>query len=254
MSSIDKTRVLHECVLQQLHPLPVTVPSAMPAPVSALGWQGKYKHDSPEVAELRSQLAEEAGIKGVEVVDPAEEGYAERAAAIFHRDGFVLVRDCLTPENLEKVRAGATHTIRSMVELDPLRVGNRGSHRYCFANAFNHFGQMDAWKILIDPPPVLAVLEAIFGSKEFRLQGIGGDFVLPGCTSYQHLHRDFGDFLNDPTGRLDFRDLPPSEVAVNYPMEVVEGSTVGHTPWNGVTRQIRESHSSQLHSELSRPR
>ncbi len=59
-----------------------------------------------------------------------------------------------------------------------------------------------------------------------------------GCTQYQHLHRDFGDFLNDPSGRLDYRDLPPSEIAVNYPMEIVEGSAIGHTPWNGVTRQI----------------
>lgn len=61
--------------------------------VSALGWQGTYKHDSPEVKELRDQLAAEAGIRGVEVVDPAEEGYAERAAKIFLRDGFVLVKD-----------------------------------------------------------------------------------------------------------------------------------------------------------------
>lgn len=71
---------------------------------------------------------------------------------------------------------------------------------------------MDAWALLIDPPPVLAVLEAIFGSPDFRLQGIGGDFVLPGCgcTQYQNLHRDFQDFLSDPSGRVDFRDLPPS--------------------------------------------
>ena len=165
----------------------------MSAPVSALGWQGEYKYDHPDVVALRAQLSAEAGIKGVEVVDPREEGFAKRAAAIFHRDGFVLVRDCLTPENLERVRAGATHTITNMVQLDPLRIGNRGSHRYCFANAFNHFGRMADWALLIDPPPVLAVLEAIWGSKDFRLQGIGGDFALPGCTQYQHLHRDFTD-------------------------------------------------------------
>jgi hypothetical protein len=206
--------------------------------VSALGWQGKYKHDSPEVAKLRERLAAEAGIAGVEVVDPAEPGYAEKAARIFHRDGFVLVKDCLTPEKLERVRAAAAHTITEMVKHDPLRVGNRGSHRYCFSNSFNHFGHCAEWALLIDPPPVLAVLEAIYGSPNFRLQGVGGDFVLPGCTQYQGLHRDFGDFLHDPSGRLDFRDLPPSEIAVNYPMEVVEGSAVGHTPWNGVTRQI----------------
>ena len=57
----------------------------------------------------------------------AEEGFAQRAAQIFHRDGFVLVRDCLTPAKLERVRAGCAHTISKMVELDPLRIGNRGS-------------------------------------------------------------------------------------------------------------------------------
>eukprot|EP01050_Picozoa_sp_SAG11_P023371 SAG11_NODE_4676_length_1810_cov_1.639392_2_plen_122_part_00 len=113
--------------------------------VSELGWQGTHKYDSPEVAALRKQLAEKAGIKGVEVVDPASPGFAKDAARIFHRDGFVLVKDCLTPEKLERVRTGAAYTIKNMVALDPLRLGNRGSHRYCFANAFNHFGQMEAW-------------------------------------------------------------------------------------------------------------
>jgi hypothetical protein len=113
--------------------------------VSALGWQGKFKYDHPEVAQLREKLANEAGIRGVEVVDPSEEGFAQRAAQIFHRDGFVLVRDCLTPGKLERVRAGCAHTISKMVELDPLRIGNRGSHRYCFANAFNRFGRMADW-------------------------------------------------------------------------------------------------------------
>ena len=56
-----------------------------------LGWQGVYKHDSPEVVALREQLQAQAGIAGLEVIDPAEEGYAERAARIFWRDGFVAV-------------------------------------------------------------------------------------------------------------------------------------------------------------------
>ena len=133
---------------------------------------------------------------------------------------------------------GCADTIRSMVELDPLRIGNRGSHRYCFANAGFHFGHGDAWALLIDPPPVLAVLEAIFQSPDFTLQGIGGDFVLPGCCQWQHLHRDLQDFLSDPSGRLNYLDLPCAELAVNYPMEVVPGSTVGHTAHNGVTRQV----------------
>ena len=36
---------------------------------------------------LREQLRAEAGLRGVEIVDPAEDGYAQRAARIFLRDG-----------------------------------------------------------------------------------------------------------------------------------------------------------------------
>ena len=56
------------------------------------------------------------------------------------------------------------------------------------------------------------VLEAIFESPHFRLHDLGGDYVLPGCVQYQRLHQDLGDFLRDPAGRLDFRDLPTPEV------------------------------------------
>ena len=50
--------------------------------------------------------------------------------------------------------------------------------------------------------------------------------------------QDIGDYLHDPFSKLDFRDLPTPDVAVNFPMELVPGSKVGHTTWNGVTRQI----------------
>ena len=51
-------------------------------------------------------------------------------------------------------------------------------------------------------------------------------------------HRDTGDYLNDPSGRIDFRDMPVSCITVNFPMEVVPGSDTGHTAFNGSTRQI----------------
>eukprot|EP01048_Picozoa_sp_COSAG05_P010375 COSAG05_NODE_908_length_6643_cov_2.923441_8_plen_305_part_00 len=241
-----------------------------------LGWQGVHKYDSPDVAALRQQLDSAAGIQGVEIIDPAADAdFATHAAAIFHRDGFVLVKDCLEAERLEMIREGCENTIRKMVELDPRRLGNRGSHRYSFGHAPHHFGCANNWaSALVDPPRVLAVLEAIFGSPDFHLHDLGGDYVLPGCVEYQHLHRDLGDFLDDPRGQLDFRDLPVPEVggnasiaslsfsppraslrprthlpfcrlpagtwqvACNFPMEVVPGSTVGHTLHNGVTRQI----------------
>ena len=45
-----------------------------------------------QVVELREQLKVEAGIKGLEVIDPAEEGFALKAARVFWRDGFVVQR------------------------------------------------------------------------------------------------------------------------------------------------------------------
>ena len=57
-----------------------------------LGWRGRYSYTSPEVVELREQLQRQAGITGIEIVDPTEPGYAQRAAEIFRRDGYVLVK------------------------------------------------------------------------------------------------------------------------------------------------------------------
>ena len=45
-----------------------------------------------------------------------------------------------------------------MAAKDPERLGNRGSHRYSFAGA--HKQSVKEFAVLIDPPPVLAVLEA----------------------------------------------------------------------------------------------
>ena len=101
----------------------------------------------------------------------------------------MLVRDALDAERLESIRAGCMHTVTKMAELDPHRLGNRGSHRYSFSSAPMHFGCAKNWASLVDAPVVLEVLAAIFESPDFRLKGIGGDFVLPGCVQYQHLHQ-----------------------------------------------------------------
>jgi hypothetical protein len=55
--------------------------------LSELGWQGRFKHDDDEVVRLREQLAAQAGIPQLEVVDPAEPGFAQRAKALLSRDG-----------------------------------------------------------------------------------------------------------------------------------------------------------------------
>src|SRR5579863_4391507 len=48
--------------------------------------------DDPEVCRLREHLRQHNGIRGLEIVAPDD---VERAARIFFRDGFVVVRDLL---------------------------------------------------------------------------------------------------------------------------------------------------------------
>eukprot|EP01048_Picozoa_sp_COSAG05_P002728 COSAG05_NODE_117_length_17936_cov_137.220945_7_plen_344_part_00 len=232
-----------------------------------LGWRGRYKFDDPEVVALREALTQNAGIPGLEVVDPSTPGFAHRAAFLLNRDGYCVVKDVLSQERLAKIRRGAEICIREMVGRDPERSGNRGSHRYSFGSAPAHFGLQDYWSVLKDPPAVLEVMEAIFGTKDFVCTEGGGDFNTPGSVEYQHLHSDGGgksglypdvklEYRNDGTRQkvsldaeeqrefryqiVNARDLPVREhqVTANYPMEICLDSDVGHTPFNGATRQI----------------
>ena len=64
----------------------------------------------------------------------------------------------------------------------------RGTSRSCAA----YYDQHDAWAALIEPPVLHEVLRAIWGSDGFVCTSganNAGDFVLPGCVEYQHLHR-----------------------------------------------------------------
>jgi hypothetical protein len=56
-------------------------------------WTRAY--DDPGVVALRERLKRDNGIRGLEVLTPDE---VERAALLFHRDGFVVVRDVLDPD------------------------------------------------------------------------------------------------------------------------------------------------------------
>ena len=99
-----------------------------------------------------------------------------------------MIKDVLDEERLARARRGCEIAIREMVGRDPERVGNRGSHRYSFGSSSAHFGCLDEWAALIDPPPLMEVLEAVFGSKDFCSTGAGGgDYNTPGSVEYQHL-------------------------------------------------------------------
>ena len=62
-------------------------PEAFTGDLAEIGWLGHFKHNDPEVVELRSQLQQHAGIPNLEVVSPSEPGYGKRAAEILSRDG-----------------------------------------------------------------------------------------------------------------------------------------------------------------------
>ena len=142
---------------------------------NGLGWRGTFGRNHPQIAALRATMEEEAGLPEAVLapVDPAEPGFAQRAAELFRQNGFVVVLDVLDPARLEAIRAGCDRVVRAMLQQDPQRVGTRGSHRYSFGQAPSHFGELDAWSVLIDPPVLHDVL----------LQILGDDYVLAGCAA-----------------------------------------------------------------------
>ena len=167
---------------------------------SKLGWRGLLTPKLPLVSDYRRLLLErncrgmrrhprDATLSPLDVVDPSEPDFAARAEKIFRRDGFVLVRNVLSPRQLRNLREGAREVAMAILAKDPYRIGNRGSHRYSFGSAMVTRSLMHRpeWLELIDLPGTTPVLERIFETRNFLLSGGGGDFCLPGA-GYQNLH------------------------------------------------------------------
>ena len=146
----------------------------------------------------------------VEILSPSE---VERAAAIFHRDGFVPIRDALSPDQLELARAGASRVMAQQMAEIPLERANRGHARYSFGPQLHH----PEWVQLIELPAILPIVEAIWGSPDFICSGGGGDYSAPGAKE-QHLHADIRDVLNDPLGQVTLHDVPTPYIVVNFMM------------------------------------
>ncbi len=151
---------------------------------------------------------------------------AEAAAEVFHRDGFVCIRDALTPEQLAFARQGAQRVIAEQLASVGIENMNRGYARHSFGDQVHH----PEWAMLVDLPTILPVLEAIWQSQDFTCMGAGGDYSLPGAR-IQHLHSDMGESLHDPQGLVTTRDLPAPFIVVNFPM-------VAFTQQNGAIRFI----------------
>jgi ectoine hydroxylase-related dioxygenase (phytanoyl-CoA dioxygenase family) len=219
--------------------------------LNEVGWVGVDRH-SAEIRKQTQYLKSNSGLAGLEVLDPQE---IEKAKDTFYRDGFVVIQNALTCDQLAALQNGCDREIHSLLENDLARAGNRGSHRYSFGSA-SRTGQLmhcPEWTMLLDLPTVTPIITAIFDSPDYIAIGGGGDFCLPGATKYQPLHSDmadriqhehkgktytFGSFF-DPQGKLNYRDLPCPFVCCNF---LINDATA----INGPTRQIPGTQNSQI--------
>ena len=159
----------------------------------------------------------------IELLEPNE---TERAAKIFHRDGFVAIENALTPEQLQSAQAGANRVIEEQVAETGLENANRGFARFSFGDQTRH----PEWAMLIDLPTTLPILDAIWNSGEYSCSGAGGDYSVPGA-QIQKLHSDMGDFFRDPIGQTNFHDVPAPFIVINFLM-------VDFTKENGAIRFV----------------
>jgi hypothetical protein len=164
-------------------------------------------YDDPEVERLRLHLRRYNGLPGLETVYPHE---IERATRIFYRDGFVVVRDLLTPQQLGAWREASARVLKQILERPGLggrkyiTETGRLPHRYSYgtASASRELLHDPAWAAMIDLPTTTPILSRIFGTDAYRLRGAGGDLCLPGAIEYQSLHADVRETFELPPERL----------------------------------------------------
>ncbi|MGI9598539.1 MAG: phytanoyl-CoA dioxygenase family protein [Acidimicrobiales bacterium] len=206
---------------------------------SSLGW-AEAGPDDPHIVELRDHLSANNGIRGLEVFGP---GDIEDIIRVFRRDGFAVVADVLTADQVEFLRRGCDDVVRRVLDVDPDRRGNRGSHRYSFGAVSTTRSQLHRpeWQMLIDLPTLTPIISALFGTPDYLLRSASGDFCLPGAYRYQPLHSDMRDWqsaeatphssFHDPRGLVSTRELPCPYICANF-------LTIDATALNGPTRQI----------------
>ena len=161
-----------------------------------------------------------------------DSAHAGAAAGVFHRDGFVCIRDALTRDQLALARAGADRVVAEQMRVTPLAEANRGHARYSFGPQLHH----PEWTQLDIEARVFFhhVLERAAAGADFQCSGGGGDYAAPGARM-QHLHADIRDFLDDPLGRVTVMDLPTPYIVVNF-------LVTDFTTENGPTRFVRGTH------------
>ena len=106
---------------------------------------------SVDVEALRCDLEANNGMPGLEILRPDE---VDAAVRIFYRDGFVVVRDVLTADQVRFLRQGCEREAAEVVALDPSRDGNRHGNRYSWGGASltNSVLHREEWVMLVDLP------------------------------------------------------------------------------------------------------
>ena len=221
-------------------------------------------YDDPEISALRTRLRSSNGFKGLDICDPDD---LDRIKQVFFRDGFVVVRDILSPTELERFREGSTRVLREILRYPGLEgrkyvtETGRLPHRYSYgtASASRQLLHDSVWASMVDLPTTTPILTTLFGNADYAVIGAGGDLCLPGAIEYQHLHRDIqetyeitenrleqalqlslplkGKALNDLNlqDRRMITDFTPPLITINFLMSDL-------TYENGPIRQIAGSH------------
>ena len=166
------------------------------------------RHDDPSVCELREKLRKHNGIHELDICDPDE---LDRAATIFWRDGFVVVRNLLNTENLDRFREGSARVLSEILAPDGeagrkyLTETNRLPHRYSYGTTSSSRQLLhdSVWASMVDLDTTTPLLTKLFGSKDYVVLGAGGDLCLPGAVEYQHLHSDVREDFNVSKARVE---------------------------------------------------
>jgi len=261
----DEFTPVNETVDDQGNPSPERAGFGVADP----GAPGRRVYDDLEVQELRDHLRRNNGVPGLEICAPDE---VERAARIFHRDGFVVVRDLLDEEHLATFRRGSARALRQILEVPGngrrkyVTESGRLPHRYSYgtASASRQMLHEEEWAAMVDLPATTPILAEIFGSRDYMVLGAGGDLCLPGAVEYQHLHVDVGESNQISDARLQTAKDIGIEIRTEEGSDEIDFATrrriIDYTPpvvtinfamcdltWeNGPIRQILGSHTWQM--------
>jgi ectoine hydroxylase-related dioxygenase (phytanoyl-CoA dioxygenase family) len=186
----------------------------------------------------------------------------EAAANYFHKHGFVVVKEALSAQEVDKLKTLAETQANKMKELSAkeLGAGNKSDPaRYSYGDYKN---QPD-WDYLAPNPAIIAILRAIWKDKKFFAVLAGGDVCFPGAR-YQDIHNDFswagagGDCLsicvnyytidvkneNGPIRFIPntFRFPPPSPWLVKHEPKWMKEFTIEAPAGTAVIRDFRAWH------------